>query len=177
MLLLEHVKTSRPRQVMSEVSHRRLRSMTPTLSLEEKDPQDAILGDGFFKAGDALLGQRIKEIDDDDVHFASKRGLQFCKDNVFDHPVSARTHLHVGYANPYSASGPSSTPHLRGRPGASTGLLGLAPWSTRSTAPPNPCNPTWTFFWLCSGVGDLEFSSGPDHSATGWLLSQRQILC
>lgn len=81
--------------------------MTSTPLLPEKDPQDAISEDGFFIAEDALLGQRIKEMDDDAVPFASERGLLFCKDNVLDHPVSMRGRLHTGHANLYSVSDPS----------------------------------------------------------------------
>lgn len=43
---------------------------------------------GFFFAHDALLGQLIEKMDKDGIPFASAGGLQFCKTNVLDNPVS-----------------------------------------------------------------------------------------
>jgi hypothetical protein len=40
------------------------------------------------------LGQNIKQMDDDEVHFASAGGLQFCKINLLDNPVSRHYHSH-----------------------------------------------------------------------------------
>ncbi|KPM38406.1 hypothetical protein AK830_g8149 [Neonectria ditissima] len=60
--------------------------MASASSSPDRDPLDSISKDGFFTNEDAALGQRIQEMDDEAVPFASQRGLQFCKYNVLDHP-------------------------------------------------------------------------------------------
>jgi hypothetical protein len=59
--------------------------MASSASSPEKDPRDAISIDGYFKCEDAALGRCVQRMDDDGIAFASRRGLQFCKDNVLDH--------------------------------------------------------------------------------------------
>jgi len=64
----------------------------PSCPLE--DIRNAIIENGFFAAKDPVLGQNIKQMDDDEVHFASAGGLQFCKINLLDNPVSRHYHSH-----------------------------------------------------------------------------------
>jgi hypothetical protein len=59
---------------------------TPVNSVE--NIQSAISKDGFFFAQDPVLGQRIQQMDDDAVPFASAGGLQFCKTTTLDNQVS-----------------------------------------------------------------------------------------
>lgn len=51
-------------------------------------PQGAILEDGFFKADDAELGQRVQQMDEDAVALGSERGFNFYSINVLQHLVS-----------------------------------------------------------------------------------------
>lgn len=60
----------------------------------EKDPRDALLIDGYFKAEDDQLGQCVQRMEDEGVAFASRRGLLFCKNDVLDHQVSMDVHVH-----------------------------------------------------------------------------------
>ena len=60
---------------------------SPRPSYEERS-RDAILNDGFFSAQDEHLGATIQKMEEDAVPFASVPGLQFCKANVLDNPVS-----------------------------------------------------------------------------------------
>lgn len=53
-----------------------------------EDSRNAILNDGFFVIQDDLLGANIQKMDDDPIPFASVPGLEFCKANVLDDPVS-----------------------------------------------------------------------------------------
>lgn len=63
-------------------------SMVPSQSSSAADARNAILENGFFFVHDALLGQLIEKMDKDGIPFASAGGLQFCKTNVLDNPVS-----------------------------------------------------------------------------------------
>ena len=110
--------------------------MASTPSLPEKDPEEAISEDGFFKAEDMLLGQHIQEIDDHAVPYTSRRGLQFCKDNILGHPVSTPSRLYMDHASNFrSAFNPSSAPCLNGLALDFTDPSGLAPSYIPSTAP------------------------------------------
>ena len=51
-------------------------------------PQDAISEDGFFKADNPELGERVQQMDEDGVALNSERGLHFYSTNVLQHPVS-----------------------------------------------------------------------------------------
>lgn len=44
--------------------------------------------DGFFKADDAELGERVQQMDEDAVALGSERGLHFYRTNVLQRPVS-----------------------------------------------------------------------------------------
>lgn len=51
-------------------------------------PPHAIAEDGFFRADDDELGERVQQMDDSGVTLASERGLRFYGEHVLQHPVS-----------------------------------------------------------------------------------------
>lgn len=63
----------------------------PTTSFSSH-PRDAILADGYYKEEDATLASCAQRMDDEGVPFASREGLQFCKD-VLDHKVSKSPYI------------------------------------------------------------------------------------
>lgn len=69
--------------------------MASSSSPPNRGPRDALSIDGYFKAEDALLARRAKQLDDEDIAFASRRGLRFCKNEVLNHQVSMGIFLHV----------------------------------------------------------------------------------
>lgn len=63
------------------------------MALEESSMElirKAILENGFYFSKDTTVGERVEKMDEDATPFASASGLQFCKVNVLDNPVSHR---------------------------------------------------------------------------------------
>lgn len=60
------------------------------LVLREQKIQNASSTEGYLRVHDAVLAQRVQQMDDDSVAFASQRGLLFHKDNVLDHQDNVR---------------------------------------------------------------------------------------
>lgn len=89
-----------------------------------EDSRNAILKDGFFTSQDPLLGANIEKMDEDAVPFASARGLNFCKDNVLDYPVSHILCLHSSHHNCHSVFGLSLNLSSSGLSWVFTDLLG-----------------------------------------------------
>jgi hypothetical protein len=56
--------------------------------LSTQDIQKAIEDRGFFCVKDAIMGQNIEEMENDNTPFASAGGLEFCKVNVLGNSVS-----------------------------------------------------------------------------------------
>jgi hypothetical protein len=61
------------------------------------DARKSVLEDGFFSMDDSVVGEHVLEMQQKDLPFTSKYGLEFCKLNVLDDTVSIGGKCSYGY--------------------------------------------------------------------------------
>ncbi|OQU97149.1 hypothetical protein CLAIMM_03127 isoform 3 [Cladophialophora immunda] len=60
-------------------------------STSTRPPQVSILEDGVFCVEDAVIGKRVKEIEEKGFPFKTLDGLEFCKLHTFDDEASIKS--------------------------------------------------------------------------------------